>query len=145
MVPANQLVQDTVSLSVEPGGACLTARRGGAGRVWLSCSCALAVADGWCQHELAVLRGRMDGIADPAALKVFRQIVDGTRVQEAGAALDQAAAAFDDCLRNFDEKRPREISGRNLGRFADLITDLAACAGEFEDASGGFRRLLART
>jgi hypothetical protein len=54
--------------------------------VWLSCSCALAVADGWCQHELALLRGRMDGIADPAALKVFRQIVDGTRVQEAGAA-----------------------------------------------------------
>jgi hypothetical protein len=143
MLPANQLAQDTVSLSVD--GACVTARRGGAGRVWLSCSCARAVADGWCQHELALLRGRTDGVTDPAALKVFREIVEGTRVQEAGYALDQAAAAFDDCLRNFDEKRPREISGRNLGRFADLITDLAAYAGEFEDASGSFRRLLART
>jgi hypothetical protein len=147
MLPANQLAQHTASLTVDPDAAQVTARRGEAGRVWLTCSCGRAVADGWCWHELALLSGRTENVvaSDKASVNAFEQIIGGTRVQEAGRALDQATTAFENCLKIFDEKRPRRISGHNLGRFADLITDLAACAGELEDAAGTFRRLLMRT
>jgi uncharacterized Zn finger protein len=147
MVPTNQLAEDAVSLTIDADGAVVTAKRGAAGKVWLSCTCAEAAAEGWCQHEVALLCGRTDGVAaaDHAGLKVFEQIVGGTRVQEAGQALDTATVAFDEGLRAFDAKRPQMVSGRNLGNFADLITDLAACAGELEDASGSLRRLLARS
>lgn len=147
MVPANQLKEDAVTLMLAPEGTAVTARRGAAGKVWLSCTCDAAAAEGWCHHEVALLCGETGGIAasDAPALKVFEQIVGGTRVQEAGRALEQAATAFDDGLRIFDAKRPQAVSGRNPGNFAEIITDLAACAGELEDAAGSFRRLLART
>ena len=147
MVPTNQLTEDAVSLTLASEGATVTAKRGAAGKVWLSCTCAAATADGWCHHEVALLCGETDGVAasDPAALKVFEQIVGGTRVQEAGRAVDRASTAFDDGLKIFDAKRPQAVSGRNPSNFAEIITDLAACAGELEDASGSFRRLLARS
>jgi hypothetical protein len=34
--------------------------------------------------------------------------------------------------------------GRNLGKFADLISDLAVCASELEDALTTLRRLFER-
>jgi len=147
MVPTNQLTEDTVTLTLATEGATVTAKRGAAGKVWLSCTCDAAAAEGWCHHEVALLCGETDGIAtsDRAALKVFDQIVGGTRVQEAGRAVDRASTAFDEGLKTFDAKRPQVVSGREPGNFAEIITDLAACAGELEDASGSFRRLLART
>jgi hypothetical protein len=83
--------------------------------------------------------------ADPETRRAFEQIVSGTPLREAGLDADRAMAAFDECLRLFDERRPARVVGPSLGKFTDLVSDLAACSSELEDALGSLRRLLERT
>ena len=146
MVSVAKLASESVSLSGSEGDHPfrVTAKRGAGGKLWLTCSCPRADRDGWCNHELDLLCGRYEavGAADRGLRETFTQIVGGTSVSDAGQALDRATRAFDDCLKVFDQGRPREANGRNLRKFTDLITDLAACAAELEEATGGFRRLL---
>ena len=146
MVAVGRLASESVSLSVGEGATSnrVTARRGAAGKVWLTCTCAPADANGWCVHEVDLLCGRFANVgpADHASRAAFVEIVGGTQVSDAGQALDRAAGAFDACLLIFDKRRPRDIAGLNLGKFADLIADLAACSAELEDATSAFRRLI---
>jgi hypothetical protein len=146
MVAVGKLASESVSLSVGEGATSgrVTARRGGAGKVWLSCTCAPALANGWCAHEVDLLCGRFENLSpvDRGSRAAFVEIVGGTPVSDAGQALDRAAGAFDACLSVFDKRRPRDIAGLGLGKFADVIADLAACSAELEDATSAFRRLL---
>ena len=124
----------------------ISAERGKSGKVWLTCQCAASAADGWCRHRVDLLCFRYDRVprADDASKHAFEEIVAGTSLSNAGRDADRALSAFDECLRVFDERRPAEIVGGKLGQFTDLVSDLAACAGELEDALGTLRRLLER-
>ena len=68
----------------------------------------------------------------------------GTTLGNAGRDADRALTAFGQCLKIFDQRRPADPSGRDLGKFTDLASDLAASASELEDALGTLRRLLER-
>ena len=146
MVSVAKLGSESVTLSGSEGDQPfrVTAKRGAGGKLWLTCSCPRADRDGWCNHEIDLLCGRYDAVSTPdqSSRETFVEIVGGTSVSDAGQALDRATRAFDDCVKVFDQRRPRDTTGRNLSKFADLITDLAACAAELEEAAGGFRRLL---
>ena len=149
MVPLSVLQRNPVALTVIDGSTRhdISAERGKGGKVWLTCQCAASQAEGWCKHRLDLLCFRYDAVrgADPQSRAAFEQIVSGTPLGEAGQSADRALKAFDECLRLFDERRPAQIVGRDLGKFTDLVSDLAACSSELEDALGTLRRLLERT
>jgi len=149
MVSFGELKLNPVALTVDDGGSTysISAERGKSGKVWLTCQCAASQAEGWCKHRLDLLSFRYEAVrkADPETRRAFEQIVSGTPLREAGLDADRAMAAFDECLRLFDERRPAPVVGPNLGKFTDLVSDLAACSSELEDALGTLRRLLERT
>ena len=148
MAILSDLARNPVTFTVEDGSGLhsISAERGQAGKVWLTCQCAASVADGWCQHRIDLLCFRYAGVkdADAETRHAFEQIVTGTTLHTAGRDADRALKAFDECLRIFDERRPTDVHGNNLGKFTDLISDLAACASELEDALGTLRRLFER-
>jgi hypothetical protein len=74
----------------------------------------------------------------------FEKIVDRTPLAEAGQGADRSMRTFQECLKLFDRNRPTTIAGRDLNKFTDLASDLAACSSELEDALGSLRRLLER-
>jgi hypothetical protein len=147
--PIKDLTRNPVMLAVADGATTLTvtAERGPSGKVWLACQCAESLADGWCRHEIDLLCFRYDGVrdADAATRDAFERIVAGTRLATAGRDADRALKAFDACLKRFDDTRPRKVHGSQLAKFTDLISDLAACAAELEDALSGLQRLLERS
>ena len=148
MVPLADLVRNPVTVVVRDGGNehNISAERGKSGKVWLTCQCPASLSDGWCRHRLDLLCSRFDAArgADSETRRALGQIVSGTTLGEAGQNADRALRAFDECLRIFDERRPSPIVGKDLGKFTDLVSDLAACASELEDALGTLRRLLER-
>jgi len=149
MVAVAELSRNPVALTVLDGGVeyRVSAERGKGGKVWLICQCPASRSDGWCRHRLDLISGRYH-VAPTAGADLrhgFEQILASTALDQAGKNADRAIKAFEDCLRIFDERRPREIVGRNLAKFTDLVSDLAACASELEDALGIFRRLLERS
>ena len=148
MLPLTDLVRNPVALVVRDGGRELkiSAERGKAGKVWLTCQCGPSISDGWCRHRLDLLCSRFEAApaADGETRRAFAQIVAGTPLGDAGHSVDRSLKAFDECLRAFDDQRPSPIVGRDLGKFTDLVSDLAACASELEDALGTLRRLLER-
>jgi hypothetical protein len=148
MAALGALVRNPVALTIEDGGAALSisAERGVGSKVWLTCQCADSISNGWCRHRVDLLCFRYDQAPGATAQtrRAFEQIVSGTPVCAAGRDADRALSAFDECLRVFDDRRPVEVHGRSLGKFADLIADLAACTSELEDALGTLRRLLER-
>jgi hypothetical protein len=148
MIALGELVRNPVALTVIDGEAShsISAERGPSGKVWLTCQCAASAADGWCQHRLDLLARRYDRTrgVDAETRRAFEEIVGGTAVGDAGRDTDRALKAFEECLKVFDERRPQRIVGRGLGEFTDLVSDLAACASELEDALGTLRRLLER-
>jgi hypothetical protein len=148
MVALPDLGRNPVALTAvdSDGSHSISAERGPGGKVWLTCQCAESIEEGWCQHRLDLLCFRYGALpkADAGTLRAFEQIVAGTALGDAGLSADRALSAFDECLRVFDKSRPARIAGRDLGKFTDLVSDLAACAGELEDALGTLRRLLER-
>jgi hypothetical protein len=148
MAAVTDIAENPVAISVvSPEGThAISAERGKGGKVWLTCGCAASVADGWCRHRLDLLCFRYTATRDlaKASRTAFEQIVTGTSLQAAGLDADRALKAFNACLRAFDTHRPAEIIGDGLTVFTDLVSDLAACAGELEDALGALRRLLER-
>lgn len=124
----------------------VSAERGKAGKVWLTCQCPDSATEGWCSHRLDLLNRRFDNVPDAGAnrQRAFSQIVDGTPLGEAGRDADRALTAFRKSLQALDDGRPREIVGKNLGRFTELVSDVAVCSGELEDAIAVLRRLLDR-
>jgi hypothetical protein len=148
MVVLDKLVRNPVTFTVADGEGTqsISAERGKSGKVWLTCQCAASTADGWCRHRVELLCFRYDQAprADEASKHAFEEIVAGTPLGNAGRDADRALCAFDECLRVFDAGRPAEIVGGKLGQFTDLVSDLAACASELEDALGTLRRLLER-
>ena len=148
MVPLTDLKRNPVALTVVDGDGShnISAERGKGGKVWLTCQCAASHAEGWCKHRLDLLCFRFDSArgADAETRTAFERIVSGTPLGEAGQNVDRAMKAFDECLRLFDEGRPEKIVGHDLGKFTDLVSDLAACSSELEDALGTLRRLLER-
>ncbi|MEO8669064.1 MAG: hypothetical protein ABI399_11150 [Bauldia sp.] len=148
MAALTELERNPVALVVDDGDGKhnISAERGKAGKVWLTCQCHQSVADGWCRHRLDLLCSRFDAApeADATTRRAFLQIVTGTPLGEAGLNLDRSLKAFDACLTAFDEGRPTPVVGEDLGKFTDLVSDLAACASELEDALGTMRRLLER-
>jgi hypothetical protein len=146
MVPFGELVRNPVmiSLSDESGASRVSAQRGKGGKVWLKCDCRDGAAEGWCQHRVDLLCFRYDAApaADADLRRAFEGIVGGTSVLDAGRSADRALRAFNECLVTFDRRRPANIARGNLGKFTDLISDLAASAGELEDALGQLRRVL---
>jgi hypothetical protein len=148
MVPLSDLARNPVSVVVFDEGAefHVSAERGKAGKVWLTCQCRDSSSEGWCKHRLALLCARYDNAptASGETRRAFEQIVTGTKLCEAGRNADRAMRVFEDCLLAFDRQRPTRIVGRSLGKFTDLVSDLAVCSGELEDALGALRRLLER-
>jgi len=148
MVPLSELARNPVALTVSDDGEerSLSAERGASGKVWLTCSCASSTAEGWCNHRIDLLCLRYGATVGTSAAskQAFEQIVTGTALGHAGRSADRALKAFADCLAAFDAQRPANVAGRNLGKFTDLVSDLAACASELEDALGTLRRLLER-
>lgn len=146
MASLSELVRNPVDFSVADGSEVyrISAERSTAGKVRLTCRCPDSVSDGWCRHRVDLLCFRYDGArgADLESRRAFERIVAGTALGTAGRDADRALKAFDETLRVFDERRPVPIHGRNLGKFTDLVSDLAACASELEDALGALRRLL---
>lgn len=128
------------------GSHSISAERGKNGKVWLTCQCAASAADGWCRHRLDLLCFRYDAVpgADATTRQAFEQIVTGTSLFNAGRDADRALVAFSECLKIFDARRPTPVVGPDLSKFTDLVSDLAACASELEDALGTLRRLLER-
>ena len=124
----------------------ISVERGAAGKVVMVCQCGDCLADGWCRHCIDLLCLRYDGLqgADAPARQAMAGIVAGTRAASAGSDADRALKAFDACLKRFDEARPQKVRGRNLSQFTDLVSDLAACAAELEDALSKLQRLLER-
>jgi hypothetical protein len=147
VVPLGQLRRNPVELGVFDGETWpVSAERGPAGKVWLTCQCPDGRAEGWCRHRLDLLAsdfGAVRGL-DDASRRAFEQIVAGTPLGDAGLAAHRAIRAFDECLMVFDKRRPANVRGGHLGSFADLIADLAACTADVEDALGNLRRLLER-
>jgi len=148
MIVLDKLAHNPVNLTVVDGkgSQSISAEIGKSGKVWLTCQCAASAADGWCRHRIDLLCFRYDHAsgASGASKTAFEEIVAGTSLANAGRDADRALSAFDECLRVFDERRPAEIVGGKLGQFTDLVSDLAACASELEDALGTLRRLLER-
>ena len=148
MTAVPDLVRNPVAFVVVDGEGShsISAERGKNGKVWLTCQCAASVADGWCRHRLDLLCFRYDAAQGASAetRKAFEQIVTGTPLFNAGRDADRALTAFNECLQIFDARRPTPVVGPDLSKFTDLISDLAACASELEDALGTLRRLLER-
>jgi hypothetical protein len=148
MIILSDLAENPVSLTVhdKDGDHVISAERGKNGKVWLTCQCADSHAEGWCRHRVDLLCFRYDAVRDSTAAtrRAFEAVVSGTSVFDAGRDADRALKAFNECLRIFDQRRPANIAHGNLGRFTDLVSDLAASAGELEDAIGNLRRLLER-
>jgi hypothetical protein len=146
MVPLGQLVRNPVMISVSDtsGASRVSAQRGKGGKVWLTCDCRQGIAEGWCQHRVDLLCFRYDAApaADAELRSAFEPIVGGTSVLDAGRSADRALRAFSECLSTFDRRRPANIARGNLGKFTDLISDLAASAGELEDALSQLRKVL---
>jgi hypothetical protein len=141
------LDRNPVGLSVRDGELvhAISAERGKNGKVWLTCQCAQSQAEGWCQHRIDLLCHRFASAQGTERDKAaFETIVSGTELAEAGQTADRSMRAFEECLRLFDRHRPEKIAGRDLGKFTDLVSDLAACSSELEDALGSLRRLLER-
>ena len=149
LVPLSALTRNPVELVVvdEAGEHAIAAERGKNGKVWLTCQCAASIEGGWCDHRLNLICGRYDQARELTAetRQALASIINGTSLHAAGLDADRALKAFDECLAVFDARRPPHAVGRNLGKFTDLISDLAACASELEDALGVLRRLLERT
>ncbi len=124
----------------------VSAERGKAGKVWLTCQCPQSASEGWCSHRLDLLNRRFDHVSDAGgqSQRAFAQIVDGTPLGEAGRDADRALTAFGKSLQALDDGRPRQIVGKNLGKFTELVSDVAVCSGELEDALAVLRRLLDR-
>jgi hypothetical protein len=148
MAPLTDLRHNPVTVHVRDGDLSynICAERGKAGKVWLTCQCAASRSDGWCRHRLDLLCQRYETVqgADRETREAFEKIITGTPMSDAGQNADRALNAFDDCLQIFDDRRPPRIVGRDLGKFTDLVSDLAACSSELEDALGTLRRLLER-
>lgn len=148
MVALGDLERNPVAFTVvdRAGPHSISAERGASGKVWLTCQCGQSQADGWCRHRIDLLCFRYDAAqtADATTKRAFEQIVTGTSLADAGRDADRALDAFDGCLRVFDERRPADVVGGDLGKFTDLVSDLAACASELEDSLGAMRRLLER-
>ena len=148
MILLDKLARNPMAFTVADGEGTqsISAERGKNGKVWLTCQCAASLADGWCRHRVDRLCFRYDRVVRPdeASKHAFEEIIAGTPLSNAGRDADRALTAFDECLRVFDERRPAEIVGGRLGQFTDLVSDLAACASELEDALGTLRRLLER-
>lgn len=148
LLPLSALLKNPVEIVVSDKGGdhSISAERGKNGKVWLTCQCAASLADGWCEHRLDLICGRFDRAPKLSAetRRAFGQIVDGTSLHRAALDADRALKAFAECLAVFDARRPARVVGRDLGKFTDLVSDLAACASELEDALGTLRRLLER-
>jgi hypothetical protein len=116
------------------------------GSVRLSCGCSMSGLEGWCRHRIDLLSARYGHARwpDRGARRAFELIVTGTALIEAGRAADRALRTFDQCLFAFDSLRPPKLPGRGLNRFTNLATDLAASAGELEDALNRLRSVLGR-
>jgi hypothetical protein len=146
MTPFGELTRNPVMLSVSDSGGThrVVAERGKGGKVWLKCDCRDGAAEGWCQHRVDLICFRYDAApaADAELRRAFERIVTGTAVFNTGRDADCALRAFNKCLEVFDGRRPADILRGNLGKFTDLISDLAASSGELEDALGQLRRLL---
>jgi hypothetical protein len=125
----------------------ISAERSKNGKVWLTCQCRMSIAEGWCRHRVDLICQRYDALVDGTAKmrRALEQILGGTALASEGRNVDSALRAFNECLQAFDKRRPEQIIGRNLGKFADLASDLAACAGELDDAIENLRRLLERS
>lgn len=149
MVQLTNLERNPLALTILDGEAeySVSAERGKAGKVWLTCQCAESQAEGWCRHRLELLCFRFDAVrrADPDMRRAFERLVLGTPLREAGLNADRALRAFSESLRLFDERRPARTVGANLGKFTDLVSDLAVCSSDLEDALGVLRRLLDRS
>jgi hypothetical protein len=149
MVPLPDLDANPVSLTIRDGDFRfdVTAERGKGGKVWMVCQCGAGQTEGWCRHRLDLLCQRYDAVeaGDGPKRESFQHIVSGTPLAQAGQNAARALDAFDKCLVTFDRSRPAVIVGRHLGRFTDTVSDLAACAGELEDALSVLRRLLERS
>jgi hypothetical protein len=124
----------------------VSAERGKAGKVWLTCQCPDSTSQGWCVHRLDLLNRRFDFASDAGGQRhrAFSLVVDGTPLGEAGQDADRALSAFTMSLQALDDGRPRQIVGKNLGKFTELVSDVAVCSGELEDALAALRRLLDR-
>jgi hypothetical protein len=147
-LPLPELKRNPVELTVTDGELVhsISAERGKSGKVWLTCQCAQSRAEGWCRHRLDLLCQRYGPETGGSAesRSAFERIVSGTPLSDAGHRVDGAMKAFGDCLEVFDARRPRQIVGPSLGKFTDLVSDLAVCSGELEEALGNLRRLLER-
>jgi len=148
MVPLSELVCNPVEVTLkeESWSGSISAERGKNGKVWLTCQCTVSRTEGWCSHRIDLLCGRYENFANDAPTrKALDQIFDGTLLKEAGTEADRSLKLFDDYLHAFDSQRPgNNLTGSGLGKFTDLITDLAASAAELEEALGRLRRLLDR-
>ena len=146
MAPLGELTRNPVMVTIvdAAGTHRVVAERGKSGKVWLKCDCHDGAAEGWCQHRVDLICFRYDAApaADAELRRAFEGIVTGTSVFNAGRDADRALRAFNECLQVFDGRRPADIMRGNLGKFTDLISDLAASSGELEDALGQLRRLL---
>ncbi len=148
MAPLGELERNPVAFTVTDGAGphSIAAERGASGKVWMTCQCAASLSDGWCRHRIDLLCFRYEAAAtaDATTKRAFEQIVTGTALSDAGRDADRSLSAFGGCLTVFDERRPVDIVGADLGKFTDLVSDLAACASELEDSLGRLRRLLER-
>ena len=147
LAPLSALSRNPVAITLSgEGDLTVSAERGKNGKVWLTCGCAQGQADGWCKHRIDLLCFRYDDAPDLGAedRRAFEQLVGGTSLQAAGQDADRALRAFEECLDIFDARRPKRVVGRDLAKFTDLVSDLASCASELEDALGTLRRLLER-
>jgi hypothetical protein len=148
MVALAALERNPVAFEVvdEAGHHSVSAERGKHGKVWLTCQCPTSWSDGWCRHRVNLLCFRYDALIDGSARarRAFEQIVAGTSLHSAAEDADNALKAFDASIVAFDSRRPDRIVGRDLGRFAESASDLAAVTGELVDALDKLRRLLER-
>jgi hypothetical protein len=148
IVAIGGLSRNPVEFTVTEAGQshAISAERGPSGKVWLTCQCDDSHLNGWCQHRVDLLCFRYERTGDSTgeARRAFEAIVTGTTLGNAGRDADRALTAFGQCLKVFDQRRPEHPVGRDLGKFTDLVSDLATSAGELEDALGNLRRLLER-
>jgi hypothetical protein len=148
MVALAALERNPVAFEVvdDAGHHSVSAERGRHGKVWLTCQCATSWSDGWCRHRLNLLCFRYDAVIDGSAKarRAFEQIVLGTTLYSAAKDADRALKGFDASLTAFDSRRPDTIAGRDLARFSDSASDLAAVSGELVEALEKLRRLLQR-
>jgi hypothetical protein len=148
MAKLADLTRNPVELVVtdSEGDHFVCAERLAGGSARLSCACSMSELEGWCLHRLDLLGYRYGQVrwSDRGARRAFELIVTGTALAETGRAADRALRAFDQCLLAFDSQRPPKLPGRRLGQFTNLATDLAASAGELEDALSRLRSMLER-